>query len=250
MKFDVVICCAQKDYHKLPIVVDAAMENIIGFDTLYIITPTPIEHFSYDRIRYFTDKEVLDIDTSKWRFRPRWIYQQFLKLFQKVSVNDYYVTLDADVIILRPLPFFDDRGKPIWYFGRDQRHEPYFAFQKKMFGFGKTYEKSFINDMTFLRRSIIDEILSYCGMTFESFLQKTYKVINRKCMLSESELYGSYIAKFHSGLYEFRTLATFFEGRHSKDYGNAMWNDEDMRRLVLEKKQSGFEIVAMHSWCD
>ena len=250
MNFDVVICCAQKDYHKLPLVVGAAMENIVGFDTFYIITPTPIEHLPHDRIRYFTDKEVLDIDTTKWRFRPRWIYQQFLKLFQQVSTNDYYVTLDADVIILRPLPFFDDRGRPIWYFGKDQRHEPYFKFQKKMFGFGKTYEKSFINDMNFLRRSIIHEMLARFGLTFEQFLQKTYAVINKTCYLAEPELYGSYVAKYHPDLYVFNTISAFYEGKTQENVTDVLWDERNMREIVQQKKQSGFDLVAMHSWCD
>jgi hypothetical protein len=248
MKFDVVICCAQKDYHKLPLVVGAAMENIIGFDTLYLITPTPVARLPYDRIRYCSDREALDIDATRWRFRPTWIYQQFLKLFQRVSANDYYATLDADVVIARPLPFFSGTGRPIWYFGRDQMHKPYFTFQKKMFGFGKTYEKSFINDMNFLSRSMMSEMLVRHGMTFEQFLEKSYKIITKTCFVAEPELYGSYIVKYHPDLYEFRTVRTCFEGKHIGDSGGAVWDDVAMRSLVREKKKAGFDIIAMHSW--
>jgi hypothetical protein len=191
MTFDLLVCCAPKDYNKLPFSVGAALKNIVGLGVVYVVTPTPIPPLPFDGIRYFLDRDILDIDMGQWRFRPKWIYQQFLKLFFRKGASDYYVTLDSDIVIIKPLRFFDEQAKPVWYLGRDQNHKPYFVFQKKMFGLGRTYPHSFINDMNFLNASIIDEMLVSHGMTFESFLAKSRRIINKKCYLAEPELYGS-----------------------------------------------------------
>jgi hypothetical protein len=129
-------------------------------------------------------------------------------------------------------------------------HKPYFTFQKKMFGFGKTYEKSFINDMNFLSRPIIREMLSRHDMTFEGFLEKSYKIISKSCYLAEPELYGSYIVKYHPGLYEFRTVKTFFEGKKQMNITDVVWDEQNIRDIARQKGQSGYDIVAMHSWCE
>lgn len=249
MKFDVVICCGQKDYNKLPFCVDGVRRNIAGFDGIYIITPTAIDSLPGEGIRYFTDSQVLAVDTSRWKYRPRWMYQQFLKMFQQVSCNEYYVTIDADVILLRPLEFFDGDGLPIWYLGRDQNHKPYFTFQKKMLGFGRVYDHSFINDMNLLNRLIIADMLRRYGMTVDSFLKKSFRIINKRCFMAEPELYGNYAVKHFPGLYSFRQLSTCFEGKSQDDPSEKVWSDESIRKFIDEKRKQGFDLVALHSFC-
>jgi hypothetical protein len=93
-------------------------------------------------------------------------------------------------------------------------------------------------------------MLARFGLTFEQFLQKTYSVISKKCYLAEPELYGSYVTKYHPDLYAFNTISAFFEGKMQKNVTDVLWDEQSMRELVRQKKQSGFDIVAMHSWCD
>jgi hypothetical protein len=251
MKIDAVICCAQKDYNKLPFAVGAALRNIKDLDTVYIITPGPIAPLPLSgEIRYFKDRDVLDIDISRWKFRPNWIYQQFLKLFQCVTTHEYYVTIDSDTVITRPLSFFDDFGKPIWYCGRDQYHKPYFVFQKKILGLERVYPHSFINDMNLLNRHLIDEMLKRNGFTFETFLETSYRIINKKCYCAEPELYGNYVTKYHPDLYSIRQLSTCYEGKFQADRVKLSWDESSINAYINQKSAEGFDIIAFHSWSD
>jgi hypothetical protein len=251
MKIDAVICCAQKDYNKLPFTVGAALRNVKNLDTVHVITPEPIPQLPFSgKIRYFTDREVLDIDISRWKFRPNWIYQQFLKLFQRVSKHEYYVTIDSDTVIARPLEFFDTSGKPIWYLGRDQFHKPYFTFQQKAFGLGREYPHSFINDMNLFNRNLIDEMLKRNGFTFETFLETSYRIINKRCYCAEPELYGNYVMKYHPDLYSMRQLSTCYEGKRQTGRIETKWDEAGIEAFINRKSAEGFDLIAFHSWSD
>ena len=250
MKFDAVICCAQKDYNKLPFSVGAALKNIKGLDSIIIITPGPIPPLPYKGIRYFLDKEVLDIDIMRWKFRPHWIYQQFLKMFQRVSSYENYITIDSDIVIAKPLDFFDELDKPIWYLGRDQLHKPYFTFQKKIFGLDRVYPHSFINDMDFFNSVLIDEMLARNNLTFNDLLEASYRTITKKCYCSESELYGNYITKYHPELYSIKHLKTCYEGKSQNDRAALTWDDSSINAFINQKSAEGYDLIAFHSWSD
>jgi hypothetical protein len=117
-----------------------------------------------------------------------------------------------------------------------------------MFGLERTYPHSFINDMNFLNRSIIDEMLASHGMTFDSFLAKSRRIINRKCYLAEPELYGSYVTQYHPDLYVMRHLSTCFDGRPHDDSVASVWDEKSIREHLASKTAEGFDVVAFHSW--
>jgi hypothetical protein len=97
---------------------------------------------------------------------------------------------------------------------------------------------------------MVNEMLGRFGMTFEQFLTKTYAVINKKCYCAEPELYGSYVTKYHPELYIFRTVNTFFDGKKQMNSTDVVWDEQTMREIAHQKKQGGFDLVAMHSWCE
>lgn len=248
MDFDIFLCCAQKDYNKIKFTIEAIKRNVIGYDKICLCTPTRLGT-KIDGVEQYTDREVLDINPLKFKYRPNWIYQQFLKLFQNVTTNDYYATIDTDILINKKLRFFNEEGKPIWYRGWAQNHPPYFKYQEKMFDFGKVYEHTFVADMNFFSKDIIKEMLHRYGYTFDSFLLKSIEVIDDTCYLAEPELYGSYIHKHHPGMYEYRKLKFDMKGKSQDNPKELVYTEEEMQRIVEESKNKDFDIITMHSWC-
>lgn len=116
MNYDIFLVSAPKDQNKLRFVLEAIVVNMRGFENIYLCTPTWLDdefisnlHFP---INYRTDMQVLKAIPQKWKHRPSWVYQQFLKLFQNETKNDYFFVVDSDTIINKPLEVFEE-DKPI-----------------------------------------------------------------------------------------------------------------------------------------
>jgi hypothetical protein len=250
MKFDIFLCCAKKDYIKLPYTIRAIEENVPGYENIYISTPTKIDlGIQKGNIFYYLDKEILDVNPLLWEHRPSWVYQQFLKLFQKVTKNDFYVTIDTDNLINRNLPFFTADGKPIWYSSVPHNHTQYFNFQEKMFGFGRVFDKSFVADMNFFSKSMINEMLQRYHYTLESFIKKSQEIINSTCYPAEPELYGGYMHLFHPGFYTFKELKTIVRGKPQENPLDTVYTDKEIEDIIRSSKSLDYDVITMHSWC-
>lgn len=250
MNFDIFLCCAKKDYIKLPYTLKAIQENVPGYENIYICTPTPIDiGVQESSIHYFLDKEILDVDPLLWRHRPSWVYQQFLKLFQRVSKNDFYVTIDTDNLINRNLPFFTDEGKPIWYSSVPHNHTQYFNFQEKMLGFGRVFEQSFVADMNFFSKSMVNEMLASGGYTLESFIKKSQEIIDSTCYPAEPEIYGGYMHISHPGFYAFRELKTIIRGKPQENPIDTVYTHEEIENIIRSSKELDYDVITLHSWC-
>jgi hypothetical protein len=112
--FDLFIPVAPKDEIKLSYVIEYANKHL-KHKKIFVCSPHNITNKITDsNITYINDKDVLDVpDRSFISFRPNWIYQQFLKLFFNQSESEYYFALDADTIITKTLPLFENKH-PIW----------------------------------------------------------------------------------------------------------------------------------------
>lgn len=251
--YDILLCCGKKDYKKLPFVLEGLGRNLEGFDGVYLVSPTaPATLDAYPQVRQFRDPEVLDIDVSRWRYRPNWIYQQFLKLFQTVTPNDLYLVVDCDVIVNRPLRVFEE-GRPVMFLGRDQCRGEYFRFQEKVLGFGRTYDHSFISDTMFCDRRIVDDMLSRTGTTRERFIEASFGIIDEDCFISEQELYGNYTMKYFPERYVIRRLRTTFVGKEQSEVDGEMWSTDELREAVARYRGTDYDLIALHSWivpCD
>jgi hypothetical protein len=250
--FDVVICVAPKDYFKLKYCVSAVFRCVPGFETVHVISPTEIEDktgLEHPKIVFHLDQAVLPVSNLKdLKYRPGWIYQQFIKLFQQVSKNNYYLTVDSDVIFNRRLEFFTQDGRPIWYYGWDQNNPPYFGFQEKMIGIGKICPNTFICDMNFFSRTVIENMLERYGHTMESFIQKSIEIIDSSCYIAEPEIYGNYVAKFFPGLYEIVRIKDTRVAREQFSATETLYSEREFAQILEDHKGLDYDIVAIHSW--
>jgi hypothetical protein len=153
--FDVLILVAPKDFNKLPFVCESIVKNINGVHKFYFVSPCaiPDEKLFVDG-ECFIDREVVDFDFPIINAKERrgWYCQQFIKLFQEVTLRDYLV-VDADVYINRPL--LVDSKYPTFFLGREQRHEPYFQLMKEVVNLDRVYPHSFISEIMYFKRDVI-----------------------------------------------------------------------------------------------
>ena len=111
-----------------------------------------------------------------------------------------------------------------------------------MLGFGKEYNYSFINEIMLFDRNIILEMINTKYKTIYDFIENSNKIINNECYISEFELYGNYITKFHNCLYNYKYLKTLLNGKYGE------WSDIEIENYIKEQKNTDYDIISMHSW--
>ena len=246
-KFDLFIPVAEKDEVKLPYIIEHAHNNLKNNHT-YICSPHNIKNKITDKkITYINDKDILNIeDKSFITFRPNWTYQQFLKLFFTQGESEYFFVLDSDTVILDKLELFDEQN-PVWFYGWDQCHQPYFIFNKLLFNLDKTLLHTGIGDVGFFNKKICNNFLEYTGYkTPANMLRDIGKLLSPNFHFSEYETYSNFVNKFYKNHYRFKKLEQINLGRNL-DLGE-MWSNEEVKKCIDEHKNSGKSILSLHSW--
>lgn len=251
-KYDIFIPVAPKDYNKLKFLVRSIEENLIGWNHIYVTTPTGEKLLDHPKISYFYDREILNIEPTRFKFRPGWLYQMYLKMFQNVT-GDLFATFDSDLIINRPLEMVTTEGKLVWWTGWEQNHIPYFNFQERVLNLPREYPSTFINDMNFMSKSIIQEMLQRNGFTLESFIEKSFQIITHECYPAEPEIYGQYVMKYHADMYDVRPAKTLSNPRsqnHLVNFEAQVWSDEEIQTEIDKVKSKDVDMFMLHSWLD
>lgn len=244
MEIDLFIPGAPKDYTKIPYILKSVQQNVPDIKRAFVVTPDKIElgdvGFPVISLR---DNEVLDINPEMFSYRPKWVYQQFLKLFQDVT-DDWYMVIDADRFFNRRVILWDK--KPIMLFlNYDQYHDPYFVFNQRMLGFGKTYKHSFLSECTLYSKSLIQEMLHDCGHdTAHEFIEAASSIIDGGCYPAESELYGSWVYRNKQDVYEYKTIKAVFGGK----YGSKEYSESEIESAIADYRFKDVDVFSLHSW--
>lgn len=248
MLVDLFIPCAPKDYIKLPFVLQSVNDYLPDVQAVHVCTPRPygeIDEYRFP-VTFHLDHDVLPFDYTRFKYRPTWVYQQFLKLFQSVTQSEYYLVMDADKFINHRLPLFDNE-QPIMYLpNHDQNHDFYFEYSQKMIGVGRVYPHSFLSEMTLYKQSIIDEMLKRSGLSVTGWLEKSVEIIDATVQPADAELYGNFVAATYPDLYQYRILVDEQRGKYNGD-----WSMLDIVFYVDEMRhRSDIDILSAHSWHD
>jgi hypothetical protein len=245
--FDILIPSSPKDLHKVKYVIESAKKHIkddIG--NIYIVTPfMPKEEDKLEDVIYIMDHEVLDDYGIKLRdipFKPTWMFQMMIKLFNSVTENDRYLVVDSDLFFNKPISFFDENKKPIFYLGRNQNHSHYFRFMQKMFGFGRVYPHSFISEVMLFDRNITTHMFN--GLPKKEFIQKFISNINSNDYPACFETFGNYTVVNFPDKYEIKHFTMDLEGRLKKNWTE----DEIKQRLEFFSKNPNVDVFTLHTW--
>ena len=191
----------------------------------------------------------MNIDPFKWRFRPNWIYQQMLKLFQDVTETNFYLTVDCDSILVRDLRFFNDHGQPVWYKGWDQNESPYYNFNSKMIGIQKVVDHTFLADMNFMNKTVVKYMLDINGMSVVDFINKSFNIVDMICHPSEADLYGQFAATYFPDMYEVREMKQFNNGKHNDNPNAIIWDSEEISDTINKNECGDYDVIQFHTWC-
>lgn len=253
--FDVFIPVAPKDAGKLPYVLNGIEKYLTGYNKIYVVSEQRLP-MNGPRCVAVSSRLVLDADLSRIGYRPNWIYQQFLKLFQNVTECDLFCTIDSDVLLNKPIPLFTDHGKRILYMGAEQYHQPYFTFQERLLALPRVYAHTFISDTNFMSKALIREMLDRNGHTVGSFIDASCGVIRGPqgapgaCYPAEPEIWGQYAMKYHADRYAPRQFTSRGLAKTVKAWNDNAWTDADIRKVIDEHKVADTDAVVIHSWFD
>ena len=238
---DMVIPAAPKDYNKLPYVIDAVREHL-DIEQIHIIVSdfTPMQPRT--GVFYHQDEHVLPYDRTLIKHRPNWIFQMLLKMLQDVTRSDWFLVIDADIIINRRINLWNKDGIPILNLGRNQYCKPYFEFNKQILGYGRVLDWSFLSECTLYNKSLVKEMIP----DMDSFWDKLVRITSKECHLGDAEMYGSFIMHEYPGLYELQHLNVMYRGKHDKH----IWTDKEIRSALqsIRSSHSDAHLISLHSW--
>lgn len=241
---ELFLCAAPKDYNKIPWALQGVADHIREITTAHVVTPDLLNFTNLTRleIRKYIDYDVLQFPHDIFPYRPNWIFQQFLKLFQNVT-EDEYLAIDADTIILRDLELHQD-GKPVFMLACDQPEGAYHEFNQRILGVKRPYPHSLISECTLYQRHYVWEMLRKMGAySIDRFAAWTASIIDVLCHPAESELYGAYVYSQHPDAYVFRQLEICMNGR----YNSGEWQESEIRKLIEEQRDKA-DILSIHTW--
>lgn len=251
--YDIFLACAPKDFKKLPYVVKSIIDNVEGYDNIYICSPVEIPNLIQAclPVMYYTYLDINMLpgtERDNCQYRPNWSFQQHLKLFQQVT-QDWYATIDCDTIINRKFKFFED-DKPIYWKGNDQYFKPYFRHMKEMIGLDKIPgSTSYVADMNLIYRPLINEMLERKGYTIKSFIEKSQTINSTDCCIGEPELYGTYVHTYHPDMYIDKQLKQAPHiGKKQYEEKKDIWSDADIRSEIERNKNFDYHTFSLHSW--
>lgn len=243
--FDILILVAEKDYNKLPFVCESVVKNIKGYNKIYIIhqSVVPNEYIHLD-VNYVSENEILDFDFNQIQMvgRRGWYKQQFIKLLQEITVDNYLV-IDADVWINRPIDV--NPGLPVFYLGKNQYHRPYFQLMTNLFGIGREFPHSFISEIMLMKRGMVQYMLTSFGLTKLAFLGTCIQAINEMkdaSGFSEYELYGNYVTKAWPNAYGYKPLKVISCAK------KRVWERDELKQHIETYGKTNADILTMHSW--
>jgi hypothetical protein len=248
-KFDAIIPVSQKDFTKLPFAVEQLFKNV-PIDTVYIVSPTPVYEeeaakASEYNVVFFDDQDILPIDANIFKPRTSWVYLQWIKLqtLQNITKSDWFITLDADLFVLKPLPFVVD-GKPGVFYARDKDKiiGGYGNFTAKMLGFPWN-EFSLMNDIALYNKDVIRAMIDHVG-GHDAFIDRAAEICEQSCFPSDAQLHYAWIQKEYPDLYELRTVSNGWRGM----YWSYEFSTEDVRKTIALGYSGGVDTFSLHSW--
>lgn len=245
--YDILIPLSPKDEIKLPYVLESVFEKL-NPKNVYICSPHNVQNKLFtNRVTYLNDKDVINIpDRNFIKFRPNWTCAQFIKTFFSQGESDYYFVMDSDVIILKEIELFVNEH-PVWYYGPDQNHVPYFLLNKKAFNINKVLPHTGISDTGLFNKQISKNALKYCNKeTPEDLLRALGGSLNTFFHFADIEFYPNFAQTFYPDLYRFKQFNQQTHGRNLDKGEN--WSIQDIEKSIKEAKLNDFEVLTLHSW--
>lgn len=264
---DAFIPCSPKDAVKLKYAIQQLVKHFKDLNNIHVCVPDKSKFWDYEvdghQVIIHEDFEVLPVQplVKMLRFRPNWIFQQWLKIFQQVT-SDICLTWDADCFLTKPLSAYSDSGKLKLFVQPNENDEAAFSrFSAKATGGvlgqwtdGDKWPTKYIADMALFNRRWIEEMVLKFFPSAIDFLQfsalNTYWRANdtrHAIFLSEYQLVGEYEWKFHQTEIETVKLQKRQIDRNQMSQQGNLWTEEEIQAEISKAEADCVEILKLQS---
>jgi len=240
---EAVMPAAAKDLSKGPYSTKLLLKNT-SVSRVHVITDSISDTVELEGVTYHDESDVLPYGSDFFPYRPKWLFQQMLKLTQDVTRGDWYVSVDADAFVVSPIQLYGNSG-PFLFHEVDSGtvNAAYAEFNKKMFG-ASNYPFFALNNVVLFNKPIIRDIMSYVGAGDQAqFAEEVRTRLTRRCFPAEAQLYLSWIIDNAPGLYEFKKLRIGWRGM----YDGYVFSDRQIEDTI-RKYSGGVDLLLLHSW--
>jgi hypothetical protein len=181
--------------------------------------------------------------------RAGWYFQQFLKMAMclRPDVAEHYLIWDSDTIMLRPLSFFDDAGR-ILVNPKSEFRRPYFELTKRLLGFERVADFSFISEHLMVRAECMGLLLEHVGRHPSASQHWVWAIMDSiadgdlsRSGFSEYETYGNFVCLHYPDVYRCRRLKSL---RHGTVHYGPLPSMFDLYYLMSR----GFAFATFESW--
>jgi hypothetical protein len=235
--YDIIIPVAEIDIEFFKKNISITISNLKNHNRIFVITRNPstimIENCIVvgENLFPFSKKDVSNIVGEK---RAGWYFQQLLKLYSPLVLNlDNFVILDADVVILNNIEFFDSNNNIVFNSGTEY-HVEYFNHIKRVAPFiEKVSHVSGICHYMPMKSKIVKDLISKVEQLHSDIF---WKIMLQK--VDPKDFNGS-------GMSEYEMLFNFT----LKNFPN----DSSVKRLewknasnILDSDKDTFSYVSVH----
>ena len=210
---DLLMPLCEKDLAILPLALEGVRRQVQHpIAAIYIIAAPSERVEAFCRAhgcRFVDERTVLGYDASSIGLRVRvcgaegeqerdrsgWIFQQLLKLSGRIGGSRWFLTLDADHLLLRPHTFLTRDGRTVFY-GSREYHRPYYDNIERLMGFRPDTRLSYVaHKMLFSREELARLRAAIEARTGEAWDRAILSSLDRTQLsgFSEFELYGNWL---------------------------------------------------------
>lgn len=238
---EAVMPVAAKDLSKVPYATDLLLKNT-PVNLVHVITDSAVVAGGTDGVVYHHERDVLPYGSDIFGLRQKWVYQQMIKLTQSVTAGKWYVSVDADTFVIRPISLWDGRGPYLFYEVEPKKIVgAYGKFNEKTLGFNN-YPFSVLNNVVLFNKSILEDMMKGMGADSPMQFAKIVKsAIGPGCYPAEAQLYLSWLLEMEPGLYGFRSPSVGWRGM----YDGYVFNDSQIKGTIDMCRS---DILLLHSW--
>lgn len=214
MKVDAFIPTVYKDLNKLAYVIDNLVLHCQDIADVHVSMPDSSTMKDFEKnghkVVFHNDFDILNVPLQLCKFRPNWIYQQLLKLCQRVTNTEYYYVIDSDMMPVKELALFFNDKPVLFSFMKTDDESAFMRFIAKATGgdlaLWSEYPYAttqFIADCMLFKKQWVDEMVfkyfsSYNDFCLFTLMNTFYRGLRTDSIfISEYELYGQYISKYH-----------------------------------------------------
>lgn len=204
-EIDVIIPVIEKDLTILPLCLKGVKHGVNHrIAAIYIVAPENEKIISFckeNNLVYVCETDVLGYSPGEVNFilangenRSGWIFQQLLKLSGNVGKSRYFLTVDADHVLLKPHTFITKAQRLVFYQSREC-HMGYYRNIKRLTGKYPLHLFSYISHKMIFDKELLTELRSMLetrsGKTWDQCIIDSLDR-NDSSGFSEFELFGDF----------------------------------------------------------